>query len=205
MFSLFAVTLFLRRFLSGAPRASRLGRFRGFGFRDRLGGWPVVFRGGVLYVVSSPAALAGARRRFAWEGEGLDREQPSRLRIVARSPMAVSPVSDRHSVTGLSRAERAELLTGPDGAGLRPADVAADVLIRCGHEPIPVLSVIRRKCLDCSGDSASEVARCSSIDCALWPFRMGSNPFRAARQLSPERLAALLEGARAARGKSSCI
>lgn len=32
---------------------------------------------------------------------------------------------------------------------------------------------IRLKCLDCAGDSASEVKRCPVTDCPLWPFRLG--------------------------------
>ena len=40
---------------------------------------------------------------------------------------------------------------------------------------------IRAKCLDCSGGQASEVRKCVAIDCALWPFRMGVNPFHGRR------------------------
>jgi hypothetical protein len=36
----------------------------------------------------------------------------------------------------------------------------------------------RAKCLDCCCGSAHEVRRRISIDCALWPFRMGANPWR---------------------------
>lgn len=32
---------------------------------------------------------------------------------------------------------------------------------------------IRLECLDCVGDSASEVKRCSITACPLWPFRLG--------------------------------
>lgn len=48
-----------------------------------------------------------------------------------------------------------------------------------GHAPTPVLKAIRRKCLDCSGGSPAEVAGCLVRDCALFPFRMGKNPWRA--------------------------
>ena len=47
-----------------------------------------------------------------------------------------------------------------------------------GHRPEPVLRAIRRKCLDCSGGSAAEVADCLVRNCALYPFRLGTNPWR---------------------------
>jgi hypothetical protein len=47
-----------------------------------------------------------------------------------------------------------------------------------GFEPVPVLRAIRAKCLDCSGGSHAEVADCLVRSCALFPFRMGKNPWR---------------------------
>jgi hypothetical protein len=47
-----------------------------------------------------------------------------------------------------------------------------------GHHPMPVLKAIRAKCLDCSGGMQSEVRDCLIRNCALYPFRMGSNPWR---------------------------
>ena len=48
-----------------------------------------------------------------------------------------------------------------------------------GVASTPVLKAIRAKCKDCCGGSEAEVRRCGMIDCPLWPFRMGTNPFRA--------------------------
>lgn len=48
-----------------------------------------------------------------------------------------------------------------------------------GHEPMPVLKAIKAKCLDCSGGLRSEVTDCLVRTCALWPFRLGTNPWRA--------------------------
>ena len=42
---------------------------------------------------------------------------------------------------------------------------------------ISPVKAIRAKCLDCSYDQPSEVRDCHLTDCALWPFRMGKNPF----------------------------
>lgn len=47
-----------------------------------------------------------------------------------------------------------------------------------GHQPMPVLKAIRAKCLDCSGGTPSEVRDCLVWQCPLFPFRMGSNPWR---------------------------
>jgi hypothetical protein len=47
-----------------------------------------------------------------------------------------------------------------------------------GFEPTPVLRAIRAKCLDCSGGSHAEIADCLVKTCALYPFRMGRNPWR---------------------------
>ena len=37
---------------------------------------------------------------------------------------------------------------------------------------------IRRKCVDCCGGQPGEVAKCESIDCPLWLFRYGDDPFQ---------------------------
>ena len=38
------------------------------------------------------------------------------------------------------------------------------------------IAAIREKCLDCC-HGAQEVRYCVAVDCPLWPFRMGKNPF----------------------------
>jgi hypothetical protein len=50
-----------------------------------------------------------------------------------------------------------------------------------GFEPSSPMEVIRAKCLDCCAGSAQEVRYCVSTACPSWPFRMGSNPWRAER------------------------
>lgn len=54
-----------------------------------------------------------------------------------------------------------------------PEDLSA-----IGHQARPILSAIREKCFDCSGGSWNEVADCLVRKCALYPFRMGKNPWR---------------------------
>src|SRR6202043_3067761 len=79
--------------------------------------------------------------------------------------------------------------------GKHPRDADPDVM-REIHDPAPLLRVIRAKCLDCSGGVEIEIRKCTAIGCALWPYRMASNPFRtrelssAQREATARRLAA---------------
>jgi len=50
-------------------------------------------------------------------------------------------------------------------------------LASLGHGKRPLSKVIRAMCLDCSADNRAEVRRCTSVGCALYPYRMGSNPY----------------------------
>ena len=80
-------------------------------------------------------------------------------------------------------------------------------LTALGHAPMPVLRAIRAKCLDCSGNSHAEVADCLVRRCALYAFRLGSNPWRAevseARREAARRLAAARQKARTIRASGS--
>lgn len=53
------------------------------------------------------------------------------------------------------------------------------------------VKAIRAKCIDCVCGQVSEVKACVSTSCALHPFRMGKNPYRAKRKCTPEQLEAL--------------
>lgn len=45
---------------------------------------------------------------------------------------------------------------------------------------------IKGKCLECSCGDRNEVKNCLIPSCALYPFRLGKNPFRAKRELTEE-------------------
>ena len=45
-----------------------------------------------------------------------------------------------------------------------------------GDKKTPV-KAIRKYCLECCLEKPSEVRLCAAKDCALWPYRMGKNPF----------------------------
>lgn len=67
------------------------------------------------------------------------------------------------------------------------------------HSP---LKAIRAKCLDCSCDSISEVKNCPIVNCPIYPFRFGKNPFTK-RELTPEQREAAAERLKEARGKKT--
>ena len=74
------------------------------------------------------------------------------------------------------------VIRNPDGSteGMDPDSLPLDVL-RTIHPGGPVLSAIRAKCLDCCCGNVAEVRKCTAAGCALWPHRMGKNPFHGAR------------------------
>jgi hypothetical protein len=65
---------------------------------------------------------------------------------------------------------------GGQKVGKLPGSVSVNHLRLLGHPESPIRA-IRSKCLDCSGGAASEIRKCVAVNCALWAFRMGSNPF----------------------------
>lgn len=44
------------------------------------------------------------------------------------------------------------------------------------------VKAIRAKCLDCCCGSPEEVRQCPCENCALYPFRLGKNPYRANKE-----------------------
>jgi len=77
--------------------------------------------------------------------------------------------------------------------GRDPRGMSPDELQAAGHTPKPVLRAIRANCLDCCCGAESEVRKCVMVDCPLWPFRMGTNPWREKREMSDEQRAAAAE------------
>lgn len=63
-------------------------------------------------------------------------------------------------------------LIGRDPRTLTPSDLTdAGLPLRLAKD------AIRARCLDCCGNDRSEVRKCVSVECALWPFRItGSLP-----------------------------
>lgn len=61
------------------------------------------------------------------------------------------------------------------------------------------VKAIRLKCLDCCNGSHDEVRACAIEKCALWAFRLGRNPYRSKREMTPEQREAAAERLRKAR------
>lgn len=55
-----------------------------------------------------------------------------------------------------------------------------------GHSQISPIKAIRAHCLDCCVGQVSEIAKCEAVNCNLWPFRAGKNPYRKIRRMSDE-------------------
>jgi len=55
------------------------------------------------------------------------------------------------------------------------------------------VKVIRAHCIDCSGGSPTEADNCSCVNCNLWPWRKGKNPYR--KEMTEEQKVALRERA----------
>jgi hypothetical protein len=83
--------------------------------------------------------------------------------------------------------------------GRDPRKITTEDFGAAGIVATPVLSAIRAKCLDCCVNQESEVRKCTAVACALWRYRMSSNPFRAKTEMSDERRAAAGERLKAAR------
>jgi hypothetical protein len=65
---------------------------------------------------------------------------------------------------------------GGEKVGRLPREIPTAALQALGGPQSPI-KAIRAKCVDCSGGNAGEARKCVAIGCALWPFRMGHNPF----------------------------
>ena len=79
-------------------------------------------------------------------------------------------------------------LSGNDIVGKDPRKMTVEDLNAMGHEKMPLGKAIRKLCIECSGGSESEVRRCTTVSCPVWPYRMGKNPF-AKRDLTDEQRA----------------
>ena len=53
----------------------------------------------------------------------------------------------------------------------------SEVFKKLGHGPRNPVKVTRAFCVDCMAGNSAEVRRCTSVGCALWPYRMGRNPY----------------------------
>jgi hypothetical protein len=81
---------------------------------------------------------------------------------------------------------------GGELVGKDPREVPSEILALYHREKNP-LKAIRARCLDCCCGQPSEVRKCTAVACPSWPFRLGVNPFREKRVMSPEQKQAAAE------------
>lgn len=82
--------------------------------------------------------------------------------------MTVQPVIDNHL----------ELSAEGQPVGRDPRKMSSDEFSSIGFEKKSLYRVIREKCLACCCHQPTEVRLCVCDDCPLWPYRMGTNPFK---------------------------
>jgi hypothetical protein len=77
---------------------------------------------------------------------------------------------------------------GGELVGRDPRKISANEFREAGIAgPVPIMDVIRAKCLDCCAEQSEEVRKCVLLACPNWPYRMGSNPFRQVNLTDEER------------------
>jgi hypothetical protein len=89
---------------------------------------------------------------------------------------------------------------GGELIGKDPREVPLRIL-SLYHRAKSPLKAIRERCLDCCCQQPSEVRKCTAVACPSWPFRMGVNPFREKRVLTPEQKQAMAD--RLAKGRAA--
>ena len=65
------------------------------------------------------------------------------------------------------------------------------------------VKAIRAKCIDCCCGSTAEVKDCPAVNCPLYPFRFGKNPYRQRREMTEEQKQVLADRLREARKQNS--
>jgi hypothetical protein len=88
----------------------------------------------------------------------------------------MNPLTDRATFLEQSPYES----DGGNLIGLDPRSIPVEKLRSLGGPTTPG-EAIRAKCIDCCGGQLSEVRKCVAVNCALWPYRMGVNPFHGRR------------------------
>ena len=75
----------------------------------------------------------------------------------------------KHLEDGVSRAPRQE--------GFNPRKYSSELLNEAGYSQTTPLDAIKAHCLECCGYSKSEALKCVSLECPLYLYRKGTNPW----------------------------
>lgn len=79
-----------------------------------------------------------------------------------------------------------EIVSTGEVVGKDPRKMTQAEFREIGHRAMSPIEVIRARCLDCCAGSVAEVRYCTVRKCPSWPFRMGTSPWRAKRQVTEE-------------------
>jgi hypothetical protein len=103
------------------------------------------------------------------------------------------PLPEERRVTVTATALKSGLELGDEGhpVGRDPRQMKPTELKKVGQFPKPLRAVIRERCVDCCGGQLGEVRKCVAVGCALWPYRMGTDPWGPSAAQQRQRAAAL--------------
>jgi hypothetical protein len=89
---------------------------------------------------------------------------------------------------GGHRLQGLEQSSADDGhqIGRDPRAMTTAELNELDYHSMPLLAVIRARCLDCVGHEPGEVRKCVAVDSPNWPYRMSHNPFRVVSEAQRE-------------------
>jgi hypothetical protein len=113
------------------------------------------------------------------------------------------PVSTFVATKEAASLEHANVEGEPTQIGRDPRIMTEAELSALGHSKRPLLAAIRQNCIECCAGAVAEVRRCRMIACPMWPYRMGTNPFRAVREVSEDQLEVLRARGRILSGNST--
>lgn len=94
----------------------------------------------------------------------------------------------------MKQKQETPILINSDTSTEGNTNLSKENLKQWGYESTPLLKAVRAKCVDCSGGSVYEANKCTDIQCPLWVFRLGKNPFKKTRKLSEEHKRKLQQG-----------
>ena len=123
----------------------------------------------------------------------LDRNTPSQCVKSEHNPIPDN-IQDTELMQNYARGECSNEETPHKNTGKHPNEIFISEIKALGHNKRPLLKVIRANCLDCCCYQASEVRLCTCTTCNLFPYRMGTNPFRQFSPLSDKQKSALKNG-----------
>lgn len=90
--------------------------------------------------------------------------------MTARKNGDISPLLMlKHSEDGVNKERRSE--------GFSPRKYSSELLNEAGYSKTTPLDAIKAHCLECCGYSKSEVLKCVSLECPLYLYRKGTNPW----------------------------